>query len=153
MAGLLVAIVALAVSVVSLVRARRVEGDQKSLRRVTEELTRKQLEAMGGQEIAAKRARVVASLEKTGQSSWKFFLTNYGPAVARHVTFELIDCEHSPLIRNDVAEKIPVRILQPGSQISLIAAITMGTPRALHAKVGWTNEDDTSTEKEFTLGI
>jgi hypothetical protein len=150
--SLLVALLAVTISALSLVRTGSLQRQQLRLNEITEELSRKQLESFAVNEAAGQRARVIAALE--GYSSHRsFVLTNEGPAAAKQVGFELIDCPDSPLVKGDYDQKLPVPILQPGQRLRLIAAIHMGSPTTYTARVTWTNPDGFTTSDDYFLSI
>jgi hypothetical protein len=145
-------LIALVISFVTMVRERKLDEDQRKLRRVTEELSRKQLDRLKEEDFAAHRTRVVAEL--AGESgNRKFYIKNVGRSPAKDVEFEIIDCDRSPLIPAQVDEVLPLKVLQPGSEISLLAAITMGSPPIFNTRVTWTNVDGSRDAADFPIPL
>ena len=150
--GILVAIVAVIISTVSLVRTGKLQRQQIRLNELTEELSKKQLEIMAKGELANQQTHVEVALNKIG-SSWQFLLTNMGTAVARNVNLELIDCPDSPLVRGDYDKKLPIHLLQPGQTVRLLASIHLGSPPNFKARISWTNQDDSDKTADYYLSI
>lgn len=148
--SLVVALLAVVISAVSLIRTSKLQRQQLRLNAVTEELTRRQLQSMAAEEAARQKGRVVASLEGASPKWW-FLLKNEGPAAVREVNFELIDCPDSPLVRGDYDRKLPVSVLQPDGEVRLTAAIHHGTPSTFTAKVSWTNPDGSQSSDDYAL--
>jgi len=142
--------VAVVISGVSLLRTWHLQRQQLRLNEVTEQLSRKQLSVLAAQEAATARARVVADLTKFG-SDWYFTITNQGPAPARSVNFELVDCADSPLVEGDYEQKVPIPLLQPGQTTRLLAALHQGSPTRYNAKVSRTNTDGLGVCENFYL--
>lgn len=159
-----IAVVAIIVSMVSLRRTSRVHDQQLRLQKKQEELTDLQLELVRKQAearaVAAttsappEKADVRVNLERVGKGH-KFIITNWGRVPARNVTFDLdVESEdHSPLVRGDYDQKIPIPELAPGSRIPLIAAVTMGMPLAFPARWSWRNPDGSVDTRKSLLGI
>ena len=161
----LIALVAVTVSVVSLLRTSKVQQQQLRLQKKQEELTDLQLEALRKQaELAAsahvqsapeEKADVRVDLEKVGRGDYKFFITNWGTVPARDVTFELelAEDKQSPLVRGDYDAKIPIQELAPGSRVPLLAAITMGMGTSFPARWTWRNPDGSTETRKSLLAI
>jgi hypothetical protein len=144
--------IALIISVVSLVRSGQLEQEQKNLRRITEELNSKQLQRLNAEEAAGLRTRVVVSLEG-GTSNWRFRLRNIGASEARNVNLEFLKCSRSPLVPGQATEVLPFKVLQPGTSVSLYAAINLGSPPVFHARVSWQNVDGSPDSAEYPLTV
>lgn len=150
--ALLLALVAVVISAISLIRTGKLQRQQSRLNEVTEELSRKQLELITKEEAVKEQALVIADLEGYG-SDWRFVITNEGLSPAENVEFELIDCPKSPLVTGDYNEKLPIPMLQPGQTVRLIAAIAQGNSLTYTARVSWTDSDGTRKKKEYFLSI
>jgi hypothetical protein len=142
-----------------------VQDQQLRLQKKQEELTDLQLEglrkqaqlsASGNASFAtAEKADVRVDLETMGGGEFKFFVTNWGDAPARNVTFEL-DLEPgkpSPLVKGDYDEKIPIQELGPGNRVPLWAAITMGMGTSFPARWSWQNPDGTTETRRSLLAL
>ncbi len=152
MIAALSSVIALVISVVTLIRSRRLDEDQRDLRRITEELSKKQLERLKAEDDAAHRTRVVAKFSQSSDG-WKFYLRNTGSSPAIDVGFEMVDCARSPLIPGQVKEVFPFRMLQPGAEISLLAAVTLGSPPVFHTRVSWTNSDGSKNSADYSFTL
>lgn len=160
----LIALLAIVVSLVSLRRTSKVQEQQLRLQKKQEELTDLQLETLRKQaQMAAsttapavqERADVRVDLEKVGRGDYKFFITNWGSAPARDVTFdlELGAGKSSPLVTGDYDVKIPIPELAPGNRVPLWAAITMGMGTTFPARWSWRNPDGSIDTRKSLLAI
>jgi len=161
----LIALVAVVVSVVSLLRTTKVQEQQLRLQKKQEELTDLQLEALRRQtELSAsahlqaaplEKADVRVDLKKVGAGDYKFFITNWGTVPAQHVTFDLDLPEGapSPLVTGNYAEKIPIPELAPGSRVPLWAALSMGMGTSFPARWTWLNPDGSTDTRRSLLAI
>jgi uncharacterized membrane-anchored protein YhcB (DUF1043 family) len=153
-ASLLIAIVAVVISVVSLVRARKVQAKQLEFEAVTAALAKKQLELLEKEEQTQEQARVTAELVKVGRTDYRFVITNLGVAVASDVNFE-IDPKSldNPLVANECARKLPYPSLQPGQSFTLIAALSMGSTMSYNTQLKWKNPDGSQGINNVHLSI
>jgi hypothetical protein len=161
----LIALLAVAVSLVSLWRTSRVQEQQLRLQKKQEELTDLQLEALRKQAqlamsstaapAVAEKADVRVDLQKAGRGEFKFLITNWGSVPARNVTFDLeLDAgKPSPLIKGDYDTKIPIQELGPGNRVPLSAVITMGMGTSFPARWSWRNPDGTTDTRSSLLAI
>ncbi|AXM39446.1 hypothetical protein [Xanthomonas oryzae] len=124
---LLIALLAVVPSVVALIRqsARRkrmdqLQDEQFRQNRATAALHEKELE----QRQSSDSARVKLDLYHDGKH-YRFRVTNVGSAQARNVQVKIIPGkeERDPIAGPDYDSKFPARFLDPGSSISVFAAI------------------------------
>ena len=80
------------------------------------------------------------NLTKLGKS-WNFYISNTGRGSAYNVDFELIECNDSPLLTNELQDMFPHQEMKPNSRIKLMAAIHMGSPRKYQVKLTWESAD------------
>ncbi|MEJ1465004.1 MAG: hypothetical protein RPU15_17310 [Candidatus Sedimenticola sp. (ex Thyasira tokunagai)] len=151
--SLLVSILAVAIAAISLVRTRRIAAKQLELQHVTAELSRKQLEIINSEEEAQTRALIDVELEGSG-SNYKFVISNYGGAEAKDVHFHLGgEGEGNPLVGSEYAHKIPIKSLKPGKSVTLIAALTLGSPAQFNTFVRWINPDGSEGREEYFVSV
>ncbi|MCI0736793.1 MAG: hypothetical protein L0Y50_11085 [Beijerinckiaceae bacterium] len=144
------AFAAIAVSVFALRAQRRLQKESNELQRATSELAKKQLELLAREDETHNKARISLDLIKESRNSFRFVLTNIGKVDARNVNLKLLldNPADSPLIASEVQSKLPAPKLSPGSSLSLIAALHMGSPLAYRAQLTWTNPDGTESADE-----
>jgi hypothetical protein len=150
---LLLSTIAAVISVVSLVRTRKVQEEQMRLGRVTAELSQRQLERLAQEDEEKSKAYIHVTLEKKG-TDYRFWIRNQGRAKAKDVWVSL-DSEGSdnPLVGSDYKNKIPIPFLNPGGEMSLIAAIHMGSSGKYKMSARWINEDQSQSSEEFFLSV
>lgn len=137
-----IAIVALVISTLSLVRARKVQARQLEFEAVTAALAKKQLGLIEKEEKTQGQACVTAELVKVGSADYRFVILNQGAAVASDVTFEIDPASaDNPLVGNECQRKLPYPYLQPGQSFTLIAALRLGSAMSYHAHLKWKNPD------------
>jgi hypothetical protein len=146
---LLVALLGVVVSVVSLVRTRRLDERQQQLSKKQEELTDLQLQLLRREveeqtRDATPPADVRVSLEGSGRDA-KFVVTNWGYGPARTVDFKIKKQEgrSSPLARGDYEEKLPIPELLPGDRVTFIAVLGFDTGTTFDVVLTWTDADGT----------
>ena len=146
---LLVAIIAIIISAVSLIRTGRIQRQQIRLNILTEELSRKQLDMISKDEMASNKSRVVVDFQPYG-STHQFIMTNTSSVMARNVTYNFIDCPDNPVIDKPTA---PLPILQPGQTIKYLAARDFQSPPTYTVEVLWTDPDGSEQKETYILNI
>lgn len=149
---LLLAAVAAVISVISLVRTRKVQEEQVRLEKITAELSHRQLQRMAEEDAERQKAKIHITLEREG-GDYRFWIRNHGKAKARDVWVTLDTEGSNPLVGSEYKDKIPVPFLGPEGELSLIAAITMGSSRNYKISARWINEDGTQSSEEFFLSV
>jgi len=148
----LVALIALGISIWSLLRARCVQAKQLEFEAITAALAKKQLELLESEEQEEEQAHVTAELVKVGRTDFRFVITNQGPATASDVTFEIDPTSpDNPLAANEAERKLPYPSLQPGQSFTLIAALHMGSAMAYDTHLTWRNPDGSTDENKLHL--
>lgn len=147
--SLVIACIAAIVSLVVWSGQRKLQREANDLQRATSELAKKQLELLLREEKGKNTSRLSLSLERDGKS-FHFRLRNISDVDARDVELELLlkRPEDHPLIKSDYDEKFPLKRLQPGESVALIAALHLGSPTAFNALIKWTNPDGSRIEEE-----
>ena len=158
--GVLIALGGLIVSIVSLRKSNSVKGHQERLQRKQEELTDLQLrllkteaERSDGPSSTTARADVRFSLEGSANEA-RFYVRNWGLGPANNVDFVLTSKgKETPIVKNDYEDKFPIPRLSPGSEVSLIAALTFGTGTVFDARWWWADEDGLKHEESTRLSL
>ncbi|MEA3238595.1 MAG: hypothetical protein U9Q94_02300 [Candidatus Bipolaricaulota bacterium] len=148
--GLVIGLGGLIIALVSFSRTRKLDTQQSSLQSKQVELTDLQLKLIRKQAAAADKtagessADVRVSLEGFSPK-YRFVITNWGEREARDVHFELESPpgRESPLVRGDYDEKIPIPVLAPGTQCTLL----------FDAKWSWRNLDGSEEHRESRLTL
>lgn len=146
--SVLLGCIATIVSLVVWAGQRRMQIEANDLQRATSELAKKQLEILLREEKGKNAARLSFDIFKDGKT-YRFRITNISDVEAKNVDLLLlVKPEDSPLVKSDYEAKFPVPKLQPGSSVTLIAAIHLGSPTAYNAVLSWVNPDDTEVSEE-----
>jgi hypothetical protein len=153
--SILVSCLAAFISLVVWSGQRKLTRESNDLQRATAELAKKQLEILLREDKGKNTARLSLDLVREGKSSYFFRVTNISDIDARDIELELVlpDPEDSPIIKSEYAEKFPVKRLDPGSSVSLIAALTISSPSAYNAILKWTNPDGSCTQEETYVAL
>jgi len=147
--SIVIACIAAVVSMVVWNGQRKLQRESNDLQRATAELAKKQLEILLREEKGQNTARLSLALDRDGKG-FRFRLVNISDVDARDVELELLlkRPEDNPLIQSDYQAKFPVKRLQPGKSVSLLAALHIGSPTAYNALLKWTNPDGSRAEEE-----
>lgn len=146
--SVLLGCIATIVSLVVWAGQRRMQREANDLQRATSELAKKQLEILLREEKGKNAARLSFDIFKDGKT-YRFRITNISDVDAKNVDLRLlVKPEDSPLVKNDYEAKFPLPKLQPGSSVTLIAAIHLGSPTAYNAVLSWVNPDGTEVSEE-----
>lgn len=146
--SVLLGCIATIVSLIVWFGQRKIQKESNDLQRATSELAKKQLEILLREERGKNTARLSFDLFKDGKT-YRFRITNISDVDAKDVDLNLlVKPEDSPLVKNDYEAKFPVPKLQPGSSVTLIAAIHLGSPTAYNAVLSWVNPDGTKVSEE-----
>ena len=139
--ALIVSCISALIALIAIAGNRRLQKEANDLQRATSELAKKQLTILEKEDYTSSSARVKLDLIKEGQSSFKFYLTNISEHDARNVELSLIldNPPDDPIIKSEYDQKLPIPVLSPGSSVSLIAALHLGSPTAFNALVKWVN--------------
>jgi hypothetical protein len=154
-----IAVVAIVISWVSLVRSGKLQRQQMRLQTKQEELIDLQLQSLRNQAASVQvatqeKADVRVDLGQHGKD-YKFVITNWGRVPARNVRFDLEPREGktSPLVQGDCDVKIPIAELAPGGRCPLFAALTSVTGTAFEASWTWQNPDGSEETRSSLLAI
>ena len=146
---LMIALIAVAISAVSLIRTRRIAKEQLELQRTMAQMAKKQLELLLAEEAASSGARLEVRIEPYGNSH-KFIVSNAGTVPAKDVSFQLHPHGKgdSPLVQSDFADKFPVTMLGAGSSVGALMARTFGTASAFDVTLTWRDPNGSAREEE-----
>jgi hypothetical protein len=146
---LLVACIAMIISLFTWKGQRALQRESNDLQRATSELAKKQLEVLLRDDKQKSQARLAFDLVKDGKS-FRFKISNISTVDAYDVQIELLldNPKDSPLIQSDLEQKLPAKKLAPGSAVTLIAALHLGSPTAYNARLKWRNPDGSVTEDQ-----
>ena len=163
-AGVLVAAGSLVVSILSFRSSASTRVRTQSLQEKQEELADLQLklhkaemerlETEGSAVRIAQSADIRVSLEGTAASA-HFVIRNWGYGAATNVNVEVIPLKgnSSPLVKGDADEKLPIPRLAPGSDCSLIAALSFDTGVAFDVSWTWSDEDGTQRAQSSRVSL
>ena len=125
--------------------SQRTSKEQLALQKTTARLAERQLEQIEATQAQSqsKRAALRLSIEPYGKNSYRFVLRNVGNASAQNVSFELRPHGYgdNPLVKDDYNTKFPAPVMQPGSEIGILAAFSFESARAFDVFLLWENED------------
>lgn len=146
---LVIACIAALVSLVTWNGQRKLQREANDLQRATSELAKKQLEILSREDKEKTQARIALDLVKDGKS-FRFRLSNISTVDAHDVDMELLldSPKDSPIIKSEYDQKMPAKKLSPGSTVTLMAALHLGSPTAFNARLKWRNPDGSLTEDQ-----
>ena len=156
---LLLLVVTAVISVVALVRTRRLEERQQRLRQLQEELTELQLQFLRREVEEQSRATVAAAdvrvtLEGPVRNA-RFVITNWGYGAARNVNFTINQREgrSNPLVTGDYDEKLPIPELLPGDRLPLLAALTFGSGTTFDTVLTWMDDAGSEQRRQMQVSL
>ena len=162
--GVLIAAGGLVVSIISLRRSSATEAQTLRLQEKQEELADLQLKLHQAEvenleestSVGEKRrsADIRVTLEGTARSS-RLVIRNWGYGAAKDVNLGVkpLKGNSSPLVKGDADEKLPIPRLAPGSDCSLIAALSNDTGSAFDINWSWLDEDGTSRKESSRISL
>lgn len=145
--SIIVACLALVVSLVVWHGQRKLQKEANELQRATAELSRRQLATIDKEEAEAKVANLSLTLEKRG-SDYVLALTNFGPAVAKEVRVAPVSesIEDSLLVQDELDAKFPRSRLLPHERIGLMARVYLGSPSKFFVRLEWNDDSGQHSE-------
>ncbi len=149
---LLIALLAVVVSAVSLVRSHKTQRKQLEFEAITAALAKKQIELIEKEEQTGEHAHVTVELVKVGRTDFRFVIMNQGIAVASDVTFEIDPSSpDNPLSVSETERKLPYPSLQPGQSFTLIASFNLHSSMSYDTHLTWQNPDGSREERNLHL--
>jgi hypothetical protein len=152
--SILVACIALVISLVTFNGQRRLQREANELQKTTAALSKRQLELIDEQERVKTEAKLSVSLSEDGRGH-KLVIRSLGPADATDVEIQSLGTtpEDVLLVKQEVDAKFPVRRLRPSEEIRMIAAVYLGSPLVFKLLLKWRNGDGSPCQEEYTLGL
>lgn len=150
--GDLIAGAALLLSAYATWRAHRVSSRQERVLELEEKVHALTLEREARLAISAEQADVSCSLVKLGSSKYRLKVFNRGKAVARNVRIELADS--SDLVpESEVRRKFPMRVIEPGQAVELMAMVHMQTKSRHSVRLHWEDANGANQVKELDVTL
>jgi hypothetical protein len=152
--SVVLACIAVIVSLVVWIGQRKIQRESNDLQRATSELAKKQLEILLREEQGKNTARLSLALFRD-EKTYRFRITNISDVDAMDVEMKLLvkKPEDSPIISSEYAEKFPAKKIPPGSSVTLIAALHLGSPTAYNALLKWANPDGSKAQEETYVAL
>ncbi len=151
--SIVVACLALVISLVVWSGQRKLQRESNELQRVTAELSKRQISIIDRQELASTKAELTLSL-KAENDDHKLVLRNLGPSDARDIYLESLGetPEDVLIIQQEVDERFPMARLQPSEEVELMANVYMGSPFIFRVRVRWIEGKNHQRQEEFAVG-
>ena len=135
---LLTSLLAIVVSLVSLIRTREITQEQLELERITAELSKDQLKNLEDENKAKNLPKFNVTIQRLGKNSF-FYVSNTGEGTAYNLNLELIDCNDNPLY--DVQNKLPFPEMKANSRIKLNASFHLQSHLKYQVKLTWNDKE------------
>ncbi len=147
---IIIACISAFISLLAIVGQRKLQREANDMQRATSLLAQKQLEIFEREDKEKVEARMKLDLVKEGKNNYRFRLTNISMQDARNVNLKLLlkSPSDDPIISSEYQEKLPAKVISPGSSVSLIAALHLGSPTAYNAELSWVNPDGSESSYE-----
>lgn len=144
--SLTISILALIISTVSIVRARKTQSSFLELEKVHVELSKKQIEEINNTENLKNKTNL-----KINIYDGSLVITNTGATIARNIEI-IFDDIKSDCILSSEKSKLPYSILNPNEEFKLIASYnTKCVPQLVPIKIQWGNMDNSIGKYESVL--
>jgi hypothetical protein len=152
--SVLVACLALIVSLSVWAGQRKLQREANDLQKVTAELSKRQLELIDQQEAARNQSELLFNLAEEGRSH-KLLLKNLGPADAFDIEIESLGTKQEDvlLVREEIDERFPMRRLRSGETAKLNAAIYVGSSMVFRLRARWKTANGTQRQEDYTVGF
>lgn len=142
-----IAIIALLVSIFSILQSRRTAKEQLKLQKSASKLAEKQLEILKKEENNKSLPRLNVTIQKQGNSHC-FYITNTGNVTVYNLNLEFINSPDNPLF-NDAHEKLPYPELRCNTDLKLRAAFDGDSSSDYKVKLTWENQEGIQSEDIF----
>ncbi len=151
---IVLACIAVFVSLVVWNGQRKMQREANDMQRATAELAKKQLEILLREEHGKNKARLSLALFRDG-NTYRFRVTNISEVDARDVEMNILLAKpnDNPIVGSEYAEKFPAKRLSPGTSVTLIAALHLGSPTAFNARLRWKDPDGSQVEEETYVAL
>jgi hypothetical protein len=149
---LVLACIAIVVSVYTLSEQRKLQKESNKLQRVTADLAARQMKEMEEQEKQRNKTRLGVDLY-SDRSVHRLRVSNLGSCDAFDVRLAIADRPplRSMINANELAQKFPVKRINPGNWVTLFCSVGLDSPPSLDGVVSWKNPDGTDSQEEFTV--
>lgn len=147
---IIIACISACISLLAIAGQRKLQHEANDMQRATSLLAQKQLEMLEREDKEKVDARIKLDLVKEEKNNYRFRPTNISTQDARDVNLKLLlkNPSDDPIIRSEYQEKLPAKVIFPGSSVSLIAALHLGSPTAYNAVLSWVNPDSSESNYE-----
>jgi len=144
--NLIIAILALIISTVSILHARKTQTSFLELEKVHVELSKKQLEEISSIEILKNKTNLNVTIY-----NGSLLITNIGTAKARNIEINFADIKLDCIVLSE-KNKLPYPVLNPNEEFKLVASYhTKNAPQLVPIKIQWENMDNSPGEYEGVL--
>lgn len=150
--SLVISSLAVLISIISLIRTKKLAEEQLELEKVTAELSRLQIENIAVERADKTKPKFNVSLIKIGKSH-NFYISNTGQGSAYNINFELVNCEDSPLFTSELLDIFPYQEMKPNSRIKLSASLYLNSPIKYQSKLSWEDEMGNKYEDMFWTSL
>lgn len=150
--SLIISSLAVVISIISLIRTKKLAEEQLELEKFTAELSKLQIENIAVEKADKTKPKFNVSLTKIGKS-YNFYISNTGQGSAYNVNFELVNCENSPLFTSELLAIFPYQEMKPSSRIKLLASSHMNKPIKYQSKISWEDESGNKYEDIFWTSL
>lgn len=157
--SLIISSLAVLISIISLIRTKKLAEEQiklaeeqLELEKFTAELSKLQIENIAVEKANKTKPKFNVSLTKISKS-YNFYISNTGQGSAYNVNFELVNCENSPLFTSELLAIFPYQEMKPSSRIKLLASSHMNNPIKYQSKISWEDESGNKYEDIFWTSL
>lgn len=145
------ALSALGLSSISLVQTSRFNKRQNDFSETADRLNALLLEKEQNEQKLVHKANVDVNLISKGRSDYELRVFNTG-ANATNIDLEIMEGK-SLLSKNELVRKLPYPLLAQNQHFKFIICASLDSPRQLHVKVRWDDENASGNEIERWLDL
>jgi hypothetical protein len=140
--SILIACIALIISLVVWTGQRKLQREANDLQRITAELSKKQLQILEREELSRNKTRIAVGFERAAPGT-RFKLSNVGKFDATEINLRFApdDPKHSPVPEAVRAATLPIARLLPGESVLVLATLYLEGPAVFDALVSWKDPD------------
>ena len=152
--SIIVACLALAISLLALSAQKKLQREANELQRVTAELSKKQLELIENQERISVQAQLAIKLTSESRG-YTVVIRNVGQVEAKDVEIQSLGegVEELLISPEEVREKFPLKKFRPGEEVRLSAGVYMDGPSVFRLLLRWRNADGKAKEEEYRVSV
>jgi len=151
---LVLACIAVLVSLYTLSEQRKLQRESNELQRATAELAKRQMQQIDAQEAASMKARLAVDICQDPNSN-RIRISNVGDCDAFDVdiSFELKSPLHDPVVPGEYQSKFPVKRLPRYTWVTMLANLHLNSPPSFDGMLTWTNPDGTVMRESFCVFV